>query len=152
VNLNPSLPASEPLDQDIIRGIQNDLLQLRAQHQIRQLMDVNQLINPTEEEVVDPEGDVEEMLVMLHAPEEPESDNEEEQLPIMTPKQVLQLLQSIKLSEIQSDDCNAESIKWLERYEKVVCRRHLDNPSQAGIMGYLITGEQARDQIDPDLI
>jgi hypothetical protein len=74
-------------------------------------MDVNQLVNPTEEGVVDPEGDVEEMLVMLHAPEEPESDNEEEQLPIMTPKQVLQLLQSIKLSEIQSDDCNAESIK-----------------------------------------
>jgi len=152
VNLNPSLLPSEPLDQAIIRGIQNDLLQLRAQHQIRQLMDVNQLINPTEEEIVDPKGDVEEMLVMLHAPEEPESDDEEEQLPIVTPKEVLQLLQSIKLGEIQSDDCNAESIKWLERYEKVVYRRHLNNLSQAGIMGYLITGDEARDQIDPDLI
>ena len=115
-------------------------------------MDVNQLINPTEEEIVDPKGDVEEMLVMLHAPEEPESDDEEEQLPIVTPKEVLQLLQSIKLGEIQSDDCNAESIKWLERYEKVVYRRHLNNLSQAGIMGYLITGDEARDQIDPDLI
>jgi hypothetical protein len=63
-------------DRAIVRGIQNDLLQLRAQHQIRELMDVNQLINPAEEEVVDSEGDIEEMLVMLHSPEEPESDNQ----------------------------------------------------------------------------
>jgi hypothetical protein len=118
-------------------------------------MDVNQLINPAEEEVVDSEGDIEEMLVMLHSPEEPESDNEEEQLPRIPPKQALQLLQSLKLAEIQSDDCSAESIRWLERYEKVVYNRHLNSLTQAGIQHYLITGtgsKGARDQIDPELV
>jgi hypothetical protein len=118
-------------------------------------MDVNQLINPAEEEVVDSEGDIEEMLVMLHSPEEPESDNEEEQLPRIPPKQALQLLQSLKLAEIQSDDCSAESIRWLERYEKVVYNRHLNSLTQAGIQHYLITGtgsNGARDQIDPELV
>jgi hypothetical protein len=155
VNLNPSPPSLEMSDQAIVRGIQNDLLQLRAQHQIRELMDVNQLINPAEEEVVDSEGDIEEMLVMLHSPEEPESDNEEEQLPRIPPKQALQLLQSLKLAEIQSDDCSAESIRWLERYEKVVYNRHLNSLTQAGIQHYLITGtggNGARDQIDPELV
>jgi hypothetical protein len=154
VNLNPSLPTPQPSEQVVVKAIQNDLLQLRVQHQIRQIIDVNQLINPADEEVVDPQGDVEEMLIMLHQPEEPESDNEEveEQLPIVPPEQVLQYLQSIKLAEIQSEDCNAESIKWLDRYEKVVYRRHLDNLTQVGIMSYLIRDGGSREQIDPELL
>jgi hypothetical protein len=153
VNLNASPATPDSSSQEVYRGIQQDLVQLRAQSQIRQLMDVNTLVNPPDEEVVDPEGEVEEMLLAIHAPEEPESDNEEvEQLPVVTPQQVIRLLQSVKLGEIQSDDCNAESIRWLDRYEKVVQMRHQKELKQAGIRSYFTADGEARDLIDPDLM
>jgi len=65
----------------------------------------------------------------------------------VTPKQMLQLLQDLKLGETQSDDCSAESIRWLERYEKIVKERHLKGLKQAGIRTYF-----SRDQIDPHLL
>jgi hypothetical protein len=144
VNLNPLPASADTSSEAVIQGIQKDLIQLRAQDQIRQLIDVNQLINPVDGEVVDPEGEVEEMLVALHCPEGPESDTE-----IVTPQQVLQLLQGVKLGEIQVDDCNTESIRWLDRYEKVVQTRHQKGLKQAGIRTYFTVGEKARDQIDP---
>jgi hypothetical protein len=153
VNLNPLPASADTSSEAVIQGIQNDLIQLRAQDQIRQLIDVNQLINPVDEEVIDPGGEVEEMLVTLHSPEGPESDTEQpEELPIVTPQHVLQLLQGVKLGEIQVDDCNAESIRWLDRYEKVVQTRHQKGLKQAGIRTYFTVGEEARDQIDPLLI
>jgi hypothetical protein len=63
-----------------------------------------------------------------------ESDNEEvEALPQVPPSEVLRLPQSIKLGEMQSDDCNADHIRWIERYEEVVKQRHLDGLKQAHI-------------------
>jgi hypothetical protein len=34
---------------------------------------------------------------------------------------------------MQSDNCNADYIRWIERYEKVVKQRHLEGLKQAGI-------------------
>jgi hypothetical protein len=148
VNLNPVQMAVDTASQQVIESIQGDLQQLYIQHQIQQAMDINQLINPPDEQVIDADNEIDEELLALHCPvavEEPESDTEVlEELPIVTPKQVLELLQSIKLGEIQSDDCNAESIRWLERYEKIIKERHLKGLKQAGIRSYFNTGE-ARD-------
>ena len=113
-------------------------------------MEINQLIDPPDEAVIDPDNEIDEELLALHCPvEEPESDCEEiiEELPVVTPKQMLQLLQDLKLGETQSDDCSAESIRWLERYEKIVKERHLKGLKQAGIRTYF-----SRDQIDPHLL
>jgi hypothetical protein len=154
VNLNPSQALSDVGSQEVIQCIENDLLKLRAQYQIQHLMDISQLLNPPEEEVADPQEDIEEMLIALHTPvDEQESDSEDvEQLPIISPQQVLEHLQSIKLGEIQADDCNPESIKWIERYEKVIRSRHQRGLKQAGIRSYLTAGAEARDQIDPHLM
>jgi hypothetical protein len=34
---------------------------------------------------------------------------------------------------MQADDCNADYIRWIERYEKVVKRRHIASLKQGGI-------------------
>jgi hypothetical protein len=61
--------------------------------------------------------------------DEQESDSEEvEVLPQVSPREVLRLLQFIKLGEMQSDDCNPDHLRWLHRYEDVVKQRHLDSP------------------------
>jgi hypothetical protein len=140
--------AVDTTSQQVIKSIQGDLQQLYIQHQIQQAMDINQLINPPDERVIDADSEIDEELLALHCPVavgEPESDTEVlEELLIVTLKQVLELLQNIKLSEIQSDDYNAESIRWLKRYEKIIKERYLKGLKQAGIRSYFNTGE-ARD-------
>jgi hypothetical protein len=86
MNLNPSQAVIDTSSQEVIQGIQSDILSLRAQCQIQHLTDISQLINPPEEEVADEVGDVDEMLLALHAPtEEQESDSEPTgQLPTVT--------------------------------------------------------------------
>ena len=62
------------------------------------------------------------------------------------------MLQAMKLAEMQAEDCDAESIKWLDRYEKVVYRRHLESLSQAGYLTRGTGNEGSREQIDPVLV
>ena len=58
-------------------------------------------------------------------------------MPKVQPQQVLNLLQTLKLSELQADDCNPSFISWLERYEKVVNKRHLKSLKQTGIESFM---------------
>lgn len=141
LNLVPT-PAI-PLGQDeMVQELQRGLQQLQFERRIHQMMDVNQLLNLAEEEVVDTIEDLDDHLVTLFSPpEEQESDTEGiEVLPKVPPRDVLRLLQSIKLGEMQSDDCNADYISWIERYERVIQKRHIDSLQQAGITGYFTSG------------
>lgn len=109
-------------------------------------MDVNQLLNLAEEVVEDTAKDLDSHLVALFSPpEEQESDSEGiKVLPRVPPREVLRLLQSTKLGEMQSDNCNADYISWIDRYEKVVQKRHIDSLQQAGIQGYFTLGGPSR--------
>ena len=90
-------------------------------------MDISSLLNLPEEEVKDTSKDFDNHIIALcSSVDEQESDDEAvEVLPQIPPWRVLCLLQSVKLGEMQSDDCNTEYIRWVERYEKVVKQRHL---------------------------
>jgi hypothetical protein len=102
-------------------------------------MDVNALLNLPEEEVVDDFDSLDEHLIaMFSTVEEQESDSEGivTDLPVVKPQEVINLLQSIKLGEMQADDCNADYIRWIERYEKVVKRRHIASLKQGGIRAF----------------
>lgn len=87
---------------------------------------------------MDTPEDLDDMLIELYSPiDEQESDTEVvEELPTIASKEVLRLLQSVKLGEMQAEDCNAEFIKWIERYEKVVKQRHFNSLKQAGIRSF----------------
>jgi hypothetical protein len=105
------------------------LMQLERQKRVREIIDVNALLNLPEEQVVDDPESLDEHLISLFSPAgEQESEDDEEivvNLPTVQPQEVINLLQSIKLGEMQADDCNADYIRWIERYEKVVKRRHI---------------------------
>jgi hypothetical protein len=55
------------------------------------------------------------------------------------------LSQSIKIGEMQADDCNADYIVWIKRYEKVIERMHIEGLKQAGIQAIFITSAAVTD-------
>ena len=104
-------------------------------------MDVSTLLNLPEEEVVDSPEDVDNHIIALCSPVDEQESNDKavEIMPQVPPNQVLRLLQSIKLGEMQSDNYNADYISWIERYEKVVKQRHLKGLRQANIESFFST-------------
>lgn len=138
INLTPSPILVED---EATNELRQHLLQLQQSDRVRQIMDVNSLLNLSEEVVTDTSEDLDNHIIALCSPvDEQESDDEAvEILPQVPPQQVLCLLQSIKLGEMQSNNCNADYIRWLERYEKVVKQRHLEGLKQANIQSFFGT-------------
>jgi hypothetical protein len=137
INLSPQQALIEA--DKVVDEVRMQLLQLQHQQRVREIMDVNALLNLPEEEVVDDSNSLDEHLIaMFSTVEEQESDSEEivTDLPVVKPQEVINLLQSIKLGEMQADDCNADYIRWIERYEKVVKRRHIASLKQGGIRAF----------------
>lgn len=139
VNLEPVTTPLQP--DEAYRELQIDLDNLEQQQRIRQIMNVEQLLNLPEEQVVDSPEDLDNHLVELFSPvEDEESDTEIlEPLPQMTPEHCIQLLEGLKLGEMQSDDCNAEFIRWMNAYEKVIRKRRIGALKQVGIGRYFNT-------------
>ena len=135
INLTPS---PIPVEDEGMSELRQQLLHLQQSNRVRQIMDINSLLNLPEEVVVDTADDLDNHIIDLCSPvDEQESDDEAvEVLPQVPPQQVLRLLQSIKLGEMQSSNCNADYIRWLERYEKVVKQRHLEGLQQANIQSF----------------
>lgn len=134
-----------------MRELHIDLLNLEHQQRIRQIMSVEQLLNIPEEQVKDSPEDLDNRLVELFSPHEDEESDTEVLEPLLqvTPEHSLQLLQQLKLGEIQSEGCNAEFLKWMNAYEKVVHKRRIGALTQAGIQRYFtpiashVTSEEA---------
>ncbi|KAM0721559.1 hypothetical protein Q7P37_002484 [Cladosporium fusiforme] len=135
INVQPK--AAPPRD-EIVAQLQSDLQQLSRERRVHEIMDVNQLLTLAEEAVVDgPENIDAHLATLFSPPDEQESDTEGiEPVPQVLPREVLRLLQFIKLGEMQSDDCNADYINWIERYEQVVQKRHIRTLTQAGSQVY----------------
>jgi hypothetical protein len=104
-------------------------------------MSMDQLLNMPEEQVEDGIEDLNDHLISLYSTtQEDESDDEGVQvLPKVQPQQVLNLLQTLKLGELQSDGFNASFISWFERYEQVVRKRHLRSLLRTDIESFFIT-------------
>lgn len=139
INLTPN-PVI-PVEDEVAKELRQQLVLLQQSDRVRQIMDVSALLNLPEEEVVDSPEDVDNHIIALCSPvDEQESDDEAvEIMPQVPPNQVLRLLQSIKLGEMQSDNCNADFISWIERYEKVVRQTHLEGLRQANIESFFST-------------
>ena len=129
INLNPTTP---------LPVMSNEVHELRQQLQRLQLpdvMDVRSLLDMPEEVVSDNLENLDDHIIDLCSPTDEQESGDEavEQLPRVSSQQVLQLLQRMKLCEMQSDNCNADYIRWMERYENVVKQRHTNSLEQADI-------------------
>jgi len=93
-----------------------------------------------EEEVRDTSKDLDSHIIALCSPVDKQELDEEalEIQPQVLLQQVLRLLQSIKLGEMQLDNYNAEYIRWIKRYKKVVQQRHLKGLKQVNIQSFFI--------------
>ena len=148
INLTPTtttLPEDEA-----IQELRLQLIQLQQCHRIHEIMDINSLLNLPEEEVKDSSEDLDNHIIALcdHVDEQESDDEAVEVLPQIPPQQVLRIVQSVKLDEMQSDDCNAEYIRWFERYEKVVQQRHLDSLEQANTQSFFHISSCSRWPLD----
>lgn len=105
--------------------LEQQMHQLLAQQRIQQRMDIRTLISPPEEVVEDSNDDIAEQIAQLFEPiPDQESDNEGvEELPRIAAQQALLHLRNLRLHEEQSDDCNSDWLRSLDRYEKVVKHR-----------------------------
>ena len=95
-------------------------------------MDIDQLLQPKEEDVVDTTEDIERAIIdELSPPQEQESDTKGvETLPRVTPSEAIQLLRRLRLYEEQSDDCNNSFIQQLERQERAIQGRRFEGLKQ----------------------
>lgn len=120
--------------------LDQQLFKLQRMDIIKERMNTKLFINPMDEEVVDSPDDTAEHIAQQYEPvPQEESDLEEvEELPRIRAKQALQLLQQLRLHEEQAEDCNIDWIRSLDRYEKVVRRRHQEGLQQAQISQYLM--------------
>lgn len=136
------ITSTAPVETDkVVSELQQQLLELyqRQQHPIHDMMDAATMLNLHEEEVTDTSEDLDEHLIMLKSPvEEQEPDNEGVEVPLQVhPQQDLRLLKSIKLGEMQANNCNADYIASIEGYKRVVKRRHNEGLKQADIQSFV---------------
>ena len=116
---------TNPQNTALLASLSSQLSTLQQQQRIKEAMDIDQLLQPKEEDVVDTTEDIERAIIdELSPPQEQESDTEGvETLPRVTPSEAIQLLRRLRLHEEQSDDCNNSFIQQLERQERAIQAR-----------------------------
>ncbi|CAN6647497.1 hypothetical protein TRVA0_022S01420 [Trichomonascus vanleenenianus] len=88
---------------EVLTQIADDIRKLRDEHFIREAMDINAFLNPAGEDVVDNLNEIEEQIIARFQPEEPEdSDEEVEQLRVVSHQEALEMLQGLRLYQEQT--------------------------------------------------
>ena len=116
---------TNPQNTALLASLSSQLSTLQQQQRIKEAMDIDQLLQPKEEDVMETTEDIERAIIdELSPPQEQESDTEGvETLPRVTPLEAIQLLRRLRLHEEQSDDCNNSFIQQLERQERAIQAR-----------------------------
>ena len=146
----PSLPSSNwsswphteyPVtDTEAISNIQLSLQHLAGLEYIQDIMSIQNVINPSNKEVVDTFEQVEEQIAQqFDSDREIESHEVVEQFPSVTAIQALQALQSLYLHEKQSGDSNYQFVIHLDRHKKVLLSRQSQKGRQLEVTHFFPT-------------
>lgn len=128
--LSQTTEAIAELEQQLTEGHNRGVLPTR--------MSISAILNDPDELVDDTEQDVAEMIAAQYEPPpEEESDEEEQELPRISGLQALQSLQLLRLFEEQSNDCNFDWLRSLNRYESVVRQRKAVTERQGRLTSWL---------------
>lgn len=128
-------------NQELIDEIQKGLQKLELSNNIQEAMDINQFLNPTEEEVVDDIENIDENILRQFAPEvdeDSDDDNDDvwEELPQISATDALESLYKLRLYEEQQVDANQDLIQILIRHERALLQRKVENQQQKDIRQY----------------
>lgn len=128
--------SQETTNQELIREVEKGLQQLQFANHIRELMDINQFLSPSEEQVDDDSIDLDDAILSQYEPvrELPEDDDELYQpLPQISVLEALESLQKLRLFEEQQIEGNKDIIKSLRRHERTLIQTNFERQRQTDI-------------------
>lgn len=120
----------------IIQDLQNSLHDLQLTNKIHDIMDINQFLNPAEEEVNDTMMDVDTLVLSqfdLPQIDELDEDIVTESTPLITAQEALQGLNTLRLFEEQREQADSSFIRILTRYENQLIKKKLATQRQTDI-------------------
>ena len=101
-------------------------------------MDINQFLNPADEEVFDNPNEIDDIVLSQFEAENNDSGEEDdwEPLPQISPSEALESLYKLRLFEEQQADGNQALISLLIRHERVLLSKKIGRQYQADIRSY----------------
>jgi hypothetical protein len=109
---------------------------MQLSNHIKEAMDINEFLNPADEEVNDSLLDLDEMILSQYAVDqhdEEEDDDSAEPLPQISPADALESLYKLCLYEEQQVDADKALINAFMRYERVILKRKVQSQRQGDI-------------------
>lgn len=130
--------AAEMKDQELLNELQQGLQKLQLANNIQEAMDINQFLNPQDEQINDNSADIDDIILSQFAATEPESDDDEnwEPLPQITAADALESLYKLCLFEEQQVDADRCLIQHLIRHERVLSKKKVEKQQQCDIRQY----------------
>jgi hypothetical protein len=129
--------------QEVLNEISVGLQKLQLSNIVREAMDINQFLNPIEEQVDDSLMAVDDIVLSQYSAENNDSSNEDEEedqveeLPQITATEALESLYKLRLFEEQDPDGNRQLIQLLVRHERELLRKKLYRQQQGDIRSFL---------------
>jgi hypothetical protein len=121
---------------NLVQDLQNSLQDLKLTNRVQDIMDINQFLNPPEEQVNNTMMDIDNIVLsQFNLPENEEADEDvvEEPIPLITSQEAIQSLQILRLFEEQRDQADSSFIRILSRYENRLTKEKVATQRQTDI-------------------
>ena len=130
----------QPLhNQELVKEMERGLQRLELANNIQQAIDINQFLNPADEQVHDDLMSVDDAVLSQFSSQENEEQEEDEDwrvLPQILAPEALESLYKLQLHEEQQVEANQELIQLLRRHERVLLGRKQEKQQQIDIRHY----------------
>jgi len=130
------------VEKDATHDIEIGLQRLQESSHIRNIMDINQFLNLTDENIEDSLEELDENILAKYDPDiEAESDEEVETLPQIGQGEALDALYKLRLYEERQDTGPRTLLEALSLSETLIRRRQVDERIQMDIRSYFSMGD-----------
>ena len=129
----------QPLhNQELIKEVERGLQRLELANNIQQAMDINQFLNPADEQVDDDLMSIDDAILCQFSQEneDQEEDDNGHVLPQILAPEALESLYKLQLHEEQQVEANQDLIQLLRRHERVLLGRKQEKQQQVDIRHY----------------
>ncbi|KUL82153.1 hypothetical protein ZTR_11074 [Talaromyces verruculosus] len=120
----------------LVQDLQKSLQDLKLANRVQDIMDINQFLNPADEQVNDTMVDIDDIVLSqfdLPQIEEPDEDVIDEPIPLITSQEAVQSLRILRLYEEQRDQADNSFIRVLSRYENQLTKEKVTTQRQTDI-------------------
>lgn len=120
----------------LVQDLQKSLQDLKLTNRVQDIMDINQFLNPADEQVNDTMVNIDNIVLSqfdLPQIEEPDEDIVDEPIPLITSQEAIQSLRILRLYEEQRDQADNSFIRVLSRYENQVTKEKVATQRQTDI-------------------